>query len=362
MPRTLEAHTAQVAPSTELDPRWRALVSRDRTADGTFYTCVASTGIYCRPSCPARRPKPENVRFVATWEEAETAGFRACKRCRPKDAGLAERHAGLVADVCRHIEQAEESPRLEALAARAGISPFHLHRLFKAATGLTPKAYADAERAKRARAELSDAKTSVTSAIYGAGFNSNGRFYAAADGMFGMTPGAFKAGGEGTTIRFAIGASSLGIVLVASSERGVCLIALGDDRDALVADLTHRFPKARLLAGEADYEAVVEAVVAAVEQPDKGFGLPLDIQGTAFQQRVWKALRDVPLGRTASYTQIAKAIGAPKSARAVAQACGANKLAVVIPCHRVVREDGALSGYRWGVERKRALLKKEKAR
>ncbi len=361
MLRMQEAPTHRPATSTQRDPRWRAVVAKDKRADGTFFTCVRSTGIYCRPSCPARLPKPENVSFAETWAEAEARGFRACKRCRPKDAGLAERHAGIVAEVCRHIEEAEEAPKLDELAERAGVSPFHLHRLFKAATGLTPKAYASAERAKRARAELASGEGSVTSAIYGSGFNSNGRFYAASDGMFGMTPSAFKAGGAGRTIRYAFGRSSLGRVLVGSSDRGVCFIALGDDDDTLLADLKGRFGKAEILGGDGAYEDIVNQVVASVEDPGRGFALPLDIQGTAFQQRVWRALRAIPLGETASYAEIARAIGAPTSARAVAQACGANKLAVVVPCHRVVREGGAISGYRWGVERKRALLEKEKA-
>ncbi|MDR4308237.1 bifunctional DNA-binding transcriptional regulator/O6-methylguanine-DNA methyltransferase Ada [Chelatococcus sambhunathii] len=356
-----EAPTDRPAISTERDPRWAAVVAKDARADGTFFTCVRSTGIYCRPSCPARRPKPENVSFAETWEEAEARGFRACKRCRPKEASLAERQAALIADLCRHIEQAEDAPKLDELAKRAGVSPFHLHRLFKAATGLTPKAYASAERAKRARVELASGEGSVTSAIYGSGFNSNGRFYAASDGMFGMTPSAFKAGGAGKTIRYAVGLSTLGRVLVGSSDRGVCFIALGDDEEALLADLRRRFGKAEIVRGDGAYEETVRQVVASVEDPRRGFDLPLDIQGTAFQQRVWRALQAIPLGETASYAEIARAIGAPTSARAVAQACGANKLAVVVPCHRVVREDGALSGYRWGVERKRALLKKEKA-
>lgn len=346
----------------DLDPRWEAFAARDERADGRFFACVLTTGIYCRPSCPARRAKPENVRFVATRGEALAAGFRACKRCRPDETGLEERNARLVAEACRTIETAETPPRLEALAKAAGMSRFHFHRLFKGATGLTPKAYADAERARRARAELSEEGASVTEAIYAAGFNSSGRFYAATDGMLGMTPSDFKAGGAGARIRYAVGSSSLGRVLVASTDRGVCMVALGDDPEALETDLAARFSNAEIARGDAAYEATVDAVIALVERPGGGFDLPLDIRGTAFQQRVWRALRDIPAGETASYAEIAAAIGEPKSSRAVAQACGANKLAVVIPCHRVVRADGAVSGYRWGVERKKALLKREKAR
>lgn len=353
-------HIQTAAPRADSDPRWRALQARDKTADGAFFTCVRTTCVYCRPSCPARHPKPENVRFVATREEAERAGYRACKRCRPDEIGLDQRNAEMIAEACRFIEAAEEAPRLDALAARAGMSRFHFHRLFKAATGLTPKAYADAERAKRARSELKDKTSSVTSAIYGAGFNSNGRFYAATDRIFGMTPSDFRAGGNGATVRFAIGDCSLGHILVASSARGVCMIAIGDDPDVLIRDLQDRFRSAEIVGGDAAYEKTVAAVIALVEEPTGSFDLPLDIRGTAFQQRVWRALREIPAGETASYAEIAKAIGAPKSFRAVAQACGANKLAVIIPCHRVVRNDGAISGYRWGVERKKSLLKRER--
>lgn len=351
---------ASEAEAVERDPRWSAVKARDAAADDAFFTCVKTTGVYCRPSCPARHPKPENVRFATTREEAEDLGFRPCRRCKPDEAGRERRNAGIVADACRFIEAAEEPPSLDALAARSGLSRFHFHRLFKGATGLTPKAYADAERARRARAALSDGATSVTAAIYDAGFGSNGRFYEAADGMFGMTPSDFRAGGAGATIRYAIGDCSLGRILVASTWKGVCLIAIGDDEDALVDDLRARFRAAKIVEGDAGFEATVAAVVALVEEPSAGFDLPLDIRGTAFQQRVWRALREIPAGRTASYAEVATAIGEPKATRAVAQACGANKLAVVIPCHRVVRSDGGLSGYRWGVGRKRALLARER--
>lgn len=350
----------EAAPTAELDPRWRAIEARDRSADGSFVFSVRTTGIYCRPSCPARHAKPENVAFHPTCEDAERAGFRPCKRCRPNEASAYEVRAAMVARACRFIEQAEESPRLADLARREGVSPFHFHRQFKAETGLTPKAYANAERAKRVRSELARTDRSVTSAIYGAGFNSNGRFYETAKGMLGMRPTDYKAGGAGTEIRFAFGQSSLGAVLAAASEKGVCFIALGD-RQALQRDLEKRFPNAVLIAGDASFEQTVAKVVALVERPEAGLDLPLDIRGTAFQQLVWQALRDIPLGETASYSDVARRIGAPRSVRAVAAACGANKLAVVIPCHRAVGVDGKLTGYRWGVERKRALLKKEGA-
>lgn len=349
-------------PDTIRDPRWCSVLARDHAADGSFVYAVRTTGIYCRPSCPSRRAKPENVAFFPSCEAAETAGFRACRRCRPKGTGLQRQHAAVVAEICRTIDAAEEPPTLEALAEEAGMSPFYFHRVFKAVTGVTPKAYAAARRAERVRAELAAPGTSVTSAIYGAGFNSNGRFYEASDGMLGMTPTAWRAGGADTEIRFAIGECSLGAILVALSARGVCAIAFGDDPEALVRDLQDRFPRARLVGGDPDFERLVARVVGFVEAPGVGLDLPLDLRGTAFQQRVWQALREIPAGETTSYAEVARRIGAPRSVRAVAQACGANAIAVAIPCHRVVRNDGALSGYRWGVERKEALLRREGAR
>jgi AraC family transcriptional regulator of adaptative response/methylated-DNA-[protein]-cysteine methyltransferase len=342
--------------SNEAD-RWQAVTGRDRRADGQFYYSVATTGVYCRPSCGARQPRRENVSFHATTEAAERAGFRPCKRCRPDET---DRQATAVARACRMIEQADTPPSLAELADSVGLSPFHFHRVFKTATGITPKAYADAERARRVRAAL-DGNGTVTEAIYDAGFNSNGRFYAAAPARLGMTPTRFRKGGEGETVRFAIGQSSLGTILVAATDRGVVAIQFGDGPDALLRDLQDRFPSASLVGGDAQFERLVARVVGSVENPSAGFDLPLDVRGTAFQQRVWQALREIPAGTTASYSDIADRLGAPKAVRAVAGACAANNLAVAIPCHRVVRNDGALSGYRWGVERKRALLDREAA-
>jgi len=333
---------------------------RDRAADGTFVYSVRTTGVYCRPSCAARLPRRENVMFHASCAEAERAGFRPCKRCRPNAPALAETHATVVARACRLIEQAEEPPTLDDLAQAAGMSRFHFHRVFKAVTGVTPKAYIAGDRAKRVREELASRET-VTQAIYGAGFNSNGRFYAAAPGLLGMTPTQFRSGGTGNVIRFAVGQCSLGAILVAATDKGVCAIEFGDDPEALVRALQDRFPKAQLLGGDEAFERLVAKVVGFVEAPAQGLDLPLDIRGTAFQQRVWKAIRDVPAGATASYRDLAKRLGAPKAVRAVAQACAANDIAVAIPCHRVVRTDGSISGYRWGVARKRALLAREKA-
>lgn len=340
------------------DPRWAALVARDPAADGSFFYAVRTTGVYCRPSCAARTPRPENVAFYASTAAAESAGFRPCLRCRPDLPPLAERQAATVAELCRLIEYAETSPNLQQLAAHAGLSIYHLHRVFKSVTGLTPKAYASARRNDKLRAGLASGAT-VTNALYAAGYNASGRFYAQSASVLGMRAGDYRAGGAHAEIRFAVGQCSLGAILVAASRDGVCAILLGDDPEALVCDLQDRFPKAQLIGGDADFELWVAKVVGFVEAPKFGLDLPLDIRGTAFQQRVWQALRDIPAGTTASYSEIAQRIGAPQAVRAVAGACAANALAVAIPCHRVVRNDGALSGYRWGVERKRALLNKE---
>lgn len=351
-----EAVSAEFATN---EARWAAVVARDPAADGVFYYSVRSTGVYCRPSCASRPARRENVEFHADRVAAEAAGFRACKRCKPDAAPLAERQASAVAKACRLIEEAEELPSLDTLASAAGLSRFHFHRVFRAVTGVTPKAYATAQRNRRVQAELKRSD-SVTSAIYDAGFNSSARFYATATNVLGMNPSEFRAGAPGTEIRFAVAQCSLGSILVAASGKGVCAILLGDDPDALARDLQDRFPKAMLIGGDAAFEQWVARIVGFVEAPRMGLDLPLDIRGTAFQQRVWQALREIPAGSTASYSDIAARIGAPKAVRAVAQACAANALAVAIPCHRVVRNDQSLSGYRWGVERKRALLDREK--
>jgi len=339
------------------DVRWAAVSRRDKAADGAFFYSVRTTGVYCRPSCAARLPRRENVAFHTSREAAERAGFRPCRRCRPDEAPGAQQ-AEAVARACRLIESADEPPTLEQLAEAAGLSPYHFHRVFKAATGLTPRAYAAAHRNRKVRDEL-PRSASVTEAIYGAGFGSNGRFYASAGEVLGMAPQAFRSGGRGTTIRFAVGQCSLGAILVAATGKGLCAILMDDEPDALVRDLQDRFPHAELVGGDADFERWVAQVVGFVEAPQLGLDLPLDVRGTAFQQRVWQALREIPPGSTASYAEIAERIGQPQAVRAVAQACAANALAVAIPCHRVVRRDGGLSGYRWGVERKRTLLERE---
>lgn len=340
------------------DPRWAQLVARDASAAGRFVYSVATTGVYCRPACAARTPAPRNVRFHADPAAAEAAGFRPCKRCRPDQPPLADRQAAIIAAACRRIEQAEPAPSLGELADGAGISPHHFHRLFRSITGLTPKAYGDAHRAARVRDALTGG-ANVTEALYDAGYGSSGRFYAAADATLGMLPSVYRAGGAEAAIRYGTGSSSLGRVLAAMSDRGICAILIGDDDAALIDDLHHRFPRADVIAADPDFASIVEQVIAMVEAPGRGLSLPLDIQGTAFQQRVWQELQAIPAGRTTSYADIAARIGQPGAVRGVAGACAANRIAVAIPCHRVLRSDGALSGYRWGVERKRALLERE---
>jgi AraC family transcriptional regulator of adaptative response/methylated-DNA-[protein]-cysteine methyltransferase len=349
---------APVAPPADDAAKWAALRARDAQADGSFVYSVRTTGVYCRPSCPARPARPENVAFHATCAEAEAAGFRPCMRCRPNEPALAERQAEAVARACRLIEGCETMPALDDLAKAAGMSPFHFHRVFRKVTGITPKAYAEAHLAGRVASGLQEAG-SVTEAVFEAGYNSSSRFYAKSSERLGMTPTAYRKGGVGIRIRFAAAEGSLGSILVAATDKGVCAILLGDDPDALARDLQDRFPKAELFGGNDAFERWVAEVIGFVEAPGRGLDLPLDIGGTAFQQRVWAALRAIPVGTTATYADIARAIGEPAAVRAVAQACGANRLAVAIPCHRVVRSNGSLSGYRWGVERKRDLLARE---
>ncbi|MGE4527918.1 MAG: bifunctional DNA-binding transcriptional regulator/O6-methylguanine-DNA methyltransferase Ada [Rhodospirillaceae bacterium] len=353
---TPSAKAARAA--TLADPRWPALLARDAAGESFVYA-VVTTGVYCRPECPSRRARPENVRFFACAAEAEAAGFRPCRRCRPDAAAPASARAALIASLCRTIESAEQPPRLADLAAEAGMSPWHLHRLFKAATGVTPRAYAAAHRIARVQRELEEGG-SVTRALYAAGYNASSRFYAEADAALGMTPKRFRSGGAATAIRYAFGESTLGTVLAAWSERGVCAIFLGDDAGALVADLHARFPAAEIAEGGADFAGLVARVAAMIETPAAGCELPLDIRGTAFQRRVWEALRRIPAGETRTYAEIAAAIGAPRAVRAVGTACGANPIAVAVPCHRAVRSDGTLAGYRWGLGRKRALLDRER--
>ena len=349
----------QGTPAIENEALWRAVSERRAPPDDEFVYAVKTTGIYCRPVCPSRAPNRSNVVFYAKPSDAEAAGFRACLRCRPNGASIGEAATELIAKACRAIENAEVALKLDELAALVGMSAFHFHRLFKTATGLTPREYGAAHRVKRMRAELTEGDANVTTAIYNSGFNSSSRFYERSSGVLGMTPTAFKQGGKDIEIHFAIAQCSLGAILVARSMKGVCAITIGEDPDALARDVQDRFPNARLIGADPDFERLVAQVVGFVEEPRTGLDLPLDVRGSAFEQRVWQALRDIPVGKTASYSEIARRIGEPGAARAIARACAANTIAVAIPCHRVVRKDGALSGYRWGVERKRALLEKE---
>lgn len=353
-----------VSPATRM--WWRQVLSRDPMAHDLFIYAVTTTGIYCRPTCPSRRPHPDHVRLFDTGPQAASAGYRPCRRCHPDTAtGSAGGTVGsgtvterLIA-LCRWMDQAESPPSLHRLAARAGLSPSHFHRRFKAVTGLTPKAYAAAVRRQRMCQRLQQDKGSVTEALYDAGFNASSRFYETSNASLGMTPTAYRDKGAGVRIHFAIGKSSLGAVLVAGSDRGICAISLGDDPEVLIGDLERQFSQAELCGGDPSFDALVAQVIGLVDDPTIGVHLPLDLRGTTFQMRVWQALQAIPPGQTVSYQALATSLGMPSAARAVAGACAANHLAVAVPCHRVVRRDGSLSGYRWGVERKKALLEKE---
>jgi len=347
------------------DARWNAVATREKAADGAFFFSVKTTGIYCRPSCPSRTANRSNVAFHDSTENARRAGFRACKRCRPDELAGDSLEAQAVTAAARLIDDAiadeRPAPSLEKLADKAGFSMFHFHRMFKKALGLTPKAYEAAARSRRMSEQL-QASSSVTDAIHGAGYSSSSRFYETATARLGMRPKTHRDGGKGETIRYAVGTCSLGALLVAATEKGICAIQFGDEAPSLVAGLEDRFPEAELIGDDAGFADTVARVVDLVERPRLGHDLPLDVRGTAFQERVWQALRAIPIGETASYAEIARAIGQPTAVRGVAGACAANPTAVAIPCHRVVRSDGDLSGYRWGVKRKAELLAREGAR
>jgi len=340
------------------DPRWTALQTRDPAADGRFVYSVDTTGVYCRPSCAARLALRRNVRFHDSCAAAEQAGFRPCKRCRPNEAPLAERHAQAVQNACRAIEAADTAPELETLAQAAHLSRFHFLRVFRKVTGLTPRQYAANHRAERVRAELRTG-ASITTAIYDAGFNSGSRFYEKSSEILGMTASQYKGGGKGVEIRYTISQSSLGLVIIAGTTRGICAVRFGDSKSQLIEDLRQTFPEAAVAQGNEDFDQWAKAVIEQIDHPAQPRNLPLDIQGTAFQQRVWQALREIPAGATQSYAQLAARIGSPNAVRAVGTACGANPVAVLVPCHRAVRSDGSLAGYRWGLDRKQQLLQKE---
>ncbi|MHB9880793.1 bifunctional DNA-binding transcriptional regulator/O6-methylguanine-DNA methyltransferase Ada [Pacificimonas sp. ICDLI1SI03] len=356
----LDQSTPRPADYAGADARWRAVCDREGAADGHFFFAVTTTGIYCRPSCGARQPKRDNIVFFDTAEAAAAAGFRPCKRCRPASPSLAQKYAKIVGRACRAIEADDIAPSLDALARDAQMSTSHFHRIFKQATGITPAQYATATRAARMAGELR-AGTGVTESLYAAGYGAPSRFYERAEQRLGMRPSAYRSGAPGTLLRHGTAKSWLGSVLVAATERGICAILLGDDENSLIADLGARFPAARLVRAEpgSDFDLWLTKALALLEAPAGEHDLPLDIRGTAFQERVWRALCGIRAGTTATYSDIAELIGQPSAARAVATACAANPLAVAVPCHRVVRANGQLSGYRWGVERKRALLKRE---
>lgn len=342
------------------DDCWAAVVARDAAADGRFLFGVKTTGVYCRPGCASRLPLRKNVAFYETPVEAEAAGLRPCKRCRPTDASAASRHLAAVQRACALIKQGETAPPLTELAAAAGISRFHFHRVFKQITGTTPGDYAKTRRLERLAQKL-EAGQPVTHSIYDAGFGSSSRAYAAAPAALGMTPAERRKGGEGTAIRFVTVETALGWVLLAATDRGICAAEFGQAPEPMEARLRSRFPAATVTGGDAELQDWAERIMRFIIAPDQQLDLPLDIRGTAFQAQVWRALQRIPPGRTASYAEIAAAIGRPTAVRAVARACAGNQLALLVPCHRVVRGDGSIGGYRWGVERKRALLAREAA-
>ena len=336
------------------DQRWDFVRRRE---PGGFLYAVTTMSVYCRPGCPSPPPNRQNVRFFGEWPDAEAAGFRACRRCDPKGerAALARR---VVENACAHTEESETMPSLDALAARAGYSKFHFLRMFRDHTGVTPRSYAEGVRARRLQAALA-AGERVADAVAGAGFGSESRVYEDTGKLLGMTPGAARRGGAGETIRTALADCPFGRLLVGATDSGVCFIGFAEPDDALLGDLRRRFPRARLVADDAGLAATVRAVVEFIREPKAALALPLDLRGTAFQMRVWDALRRIPPGETRSYAELAAMIDEPRAIRAVARSCATNPVSLAVPCHRVVGSDGALTGYRWGVPRKRALLERE---
>ncbi|MFK8112441.1 MAG: bifunctional DNA-binding transcriptional regulator/O6-methylguanine-DNA methyltransferase Ada [Rubripirellula sp.] len=350
-------NTAQAA-SRRNEARWKAVLNRQPTDGDRFFYAVSTTGIYCRPGCPSREPKRENVQFFESCEQAESAGFRACLRCRPKDGESASPATAAVIAGCRFIETAVSPPSLQEIADAAGYSPQHFQKIFYAMIGITPKDYSVMTRIKRFSCMLRSAPT-VADAIYGAGYHSSSRCYAESMSVLGMTPDRYRKGGSGQTIQFGVCECSLGQVLVGTTADGICQIAIGSDPKELASKLQDLFPNSVAVESDQDFTAILKAVVRLVdgELPRQAF--PLDIRGTAFQREVWQALQQLPAGKTVTYSELAESIGRSAAVRAVASACGANQLAIAIPCHRVIRADGGMGGFRWGIERKRVLLERE---
>lgn len=340
------------------DVCWHAVIDRDKSYNGRFVFAVRSTGVFCRPSCPARRPRRENVTFFDLPRDAEAAGFRACLRCRPLDSGSPEEQAKLVEQACRIIEASPERLSLDALGKEVGVSPFHLQRTFKRLMGISPRQYGEAHRSSRLKKGLQGGD-SVTGAMYDAGYGSSSRLYESAHDVLGMTPSRYRRGGEGMKIAYTTLQSRLGRLLVAATERGICAVSLGDSDEQLLFELGGEYPGAEIHRDDPGLGTWASAVLEYVDGTQTSADLPLDLAATAFQHRVWEELRTIPYGSTRSYGEIARSIGEPGAARAVAQACASNRVALLIPCHRVVREGGAPGGYRWGIERKRALLRQE---
>jgi AraC family transcriptional regulator, regulatory protein of adaptative response / methylated-DNA-[protein]-cysteine methyltransferase len=360
--RNLPGIKVATSPATNAEERfWRAIRTRDAGYDGLFYYGVRTTGVYCRPSCASRQPKRENVFFFALPEAARQAGFRACLRCRPDETVIRDPQAELTQSLCRLIDQHLEEPlNFAALSAQVKLSQFHLQRLFKKLMGITPRQYAEARRADLFKTRVKGGQ-SVTEAMYEAGYGSSSRLYEKAASQLGMTPATYRKGGKGMKINYTIAECPLGLLLVAVTDRGICSVTLGEKGEELIGDLRAEFPQAVIERDETSLRAQVNALLAHLAGQEPHPDLPLDVQGTAFQKRVWEELRRIPYGQTASYGEIARRIGRPTATRAVARACATNPAALVTPCHRVVRENGELGGYRWGVERKRRLLEKEKS-
>ncbi len=343
------------------DARYRAVEARDKSADGLFILAVKTTGVYCRPHCPSRTPKRQNVLFYHRPEEARAAGFRACRRCNPDASAPRDTRLDAVRAACRLIESAEDTaPTLEELGEAAALSPFHLQRTFKAVMGITPRQYWDARRVGKLKANLK-AGEGVASALYGAGYGSSSRLYEKAGSQLGMTPASYGKGGDGAVIAYAFTETALGLVLVGATRAGICFVGVGDDEAMLLVELQGDYPKATLAADPDGLGDTVAEVAATLDGREPHVGLPIDVRGTAFQRQVWESLRAIPMGETRTYSELAAAAGRPKAVRAAASACANNPVALIVPCHRAIGTDGTMRGYRWGVERKRALLDTERS-